>query len=91
MTPRKLRILGAEDEAPIRTGLTDVLVFHGYEAESAADGQAGLARALGGRFDLLLLDVMLPGADGFTIRERVARRPASSRSPCSPPGAPTRT
>jgi two-component system response regulator RegX3 len=71
MTPRKLRILVVEDEAPIRAGLTDVLVFHGYEVESAADGQTGLARALGGRFDLLLLDVMLPGVDGFTICERV--------------------
>jgi len=71
MTPRKPRILVVEDEAPIRTGLTDVLVFHGYEVDSAADGTIGVAKALGGCFDLILLDVMLPGVDGFTICERV--------------------
>jgi two-component system response regulator RegX3 len=71
MAPRKLRILVVEDETPIRTGLTDVLVFHGYAVEGAADGREGLARALSGRFDLILLDVMLPGLDGFAICERV--------------------
>ena len=71
MTQRKPRILIVEDEAPIRAGLTDVLVFHGYEVDSAAEGPAGLAKALSGRFDLILLDVMLPGLDGFAICNRV--------------------
>jgi two-component system response regulator RegX3 len=68
---RKLRILLVEDEPAIRTGLTDVLVFHGYDVECAAEGGEGLRRALTGRFDLLLLDVMLPGLDGFSICARV--------------------
>jgi DNA-binding response OmpR family regulator len=68
---RKIRILIVEDEAAIRTGLMDVLVYHGYEAESAADGPTGLDMALSGRFDLILLDVMLPGMDGFEICNRV--------------------
>jgi DNA-binding response OmpR family regulator len=71
--PRKPRILVVEDEAAIRNGLVDVLVYHGYEVESVADGRAGLKLALNGRFDLILLDIMLPGIDGFTICEHVRR------------------
>lgn len=68
---RKLRILVVEDEAAIRTGLVDVLVFHGYEVDWAEDGSSGLNKALNGGFDLILLDVMLPGVDGFKICNQV--------------------
>lgn len=64
-------ILIVEDEPAIRTGLIDVLVFHGYETDSTADGKEGLAKALSGAYDLILLDVMLPGLDGFTICNRI--------------------
>ena len=70
---RKPRILVVEDEAAIRTGLADVLVFHGYDVDAVADGRDGLAKALSGRYDLLLLDVMLPGRDGFTICDEVRK------------------
>jgi DNA-binding response OmpR family regulator len=69
--PRKTRLLIVEDEVAIRTGLTDLFVFHGYEVEAAADGREGLRKALAGGYDLLLLDVMLPGVDGFEICNRV--------------------
>lgn len=68
---RKTRILIVEDEEPIRNGLEDVFVFHGYEIESAATGDGGLRKALSGRFDLILLDVMLPGMDGFNVLEHI--------------------
>jgi len=68
---RKIRLLIVEDEAAIRTGLMDVLVYYGYDVECAADGPAGLDKALSGRFDLVLLDVMLPGMDGFEICNRI--------------------
>jgi DNA-binding response OmpR family regulator len=68
---RKIRLLIVEDEEAIRTGLIDVLVYHGYEVEFAADGISGLDKALSGRFDLILLDVMLPGLDGFEICNRI--------------------
>jgi DNA-binding response OmpR family regulator len=71
--PRKIRLLIVEDEPAIRMGLTDVFVFHGYEAEAAADGREGLEKALSGRFDLVLLDVMLPGMNGFEVCERIRR------------------
>ncbi|MGH8626523.1 MAG: response regulator transcription factor [Gammaproteobacteria bacterium] len=68
---RKTRILVVEDEPAIRTGLVDVLVFHGFEADSAEDGHEGLDKALRGGFDLILLDVMLPGMDGYAICNRI--------------------
>jgi two-component system response regulator RegX3 len=71
---RKLRILIVEDEAAIRTGLLDVFVYHGYDVDNASDGPQGLARALSGAYDLILLDVMLPGMDGFEICNRIRAR-----------------
>ena len=68
---RKIRILIVEDEEAIRTGLTDVLVFHGFYTDVAVDGPAGLKKATSGRFDLILLDVMLPGMNGFEVCEQI--------------------
>jgi len=67
----KPRILIVEDESAIRAGLEDVFAFHGYAVESAAEGPLGLHKALSGAFDLILLDVMLPGMDGFEICHRI--------------------
>ena len=71
---RKARLLIVEDEAAIRSGLVDVFVYHGYEVETAEHGEAGLHKALGGSFDLVLLDVMLPGMDGFEICDRIRQQ-----------------
>ena len=68
---RQIRVLVVEDEEAIRTGLIDVLVFHGYEADSAATGPEGLEKALTGKFELILLDIMLPGMDGYEICDRI--------------------
>ncbi len=73
MEQPKPRILVVEDEAAIRDGLADVLVYHGYNVDAVADGKLGLEKALTGRYDLLLLDVMLPGKDGFTICDEVRK------------------
>ena len=71
---RKIRILIIEDERPIREGLVDVFIYHGFEVETAADGHAGLKAALRGNCDLILLDLMLPGVDGFEICKQVRER-----------------
>ena len=71
---RKIRILIVEAEAAIRTGLMDVFVFHGYEVDYAAEGPEGLRKAMSGRFDLILLDIMLPSMDGFEICNRIRAR-----------------
>jgi two-component system response regulator RegX3 len=73
MTKEKARILVVEDEAAIRDGLADVLVYHGYEVDAVGDGREGLKKALSGKYDLLLLDVMLPGRDGFAICDEVRK------------------
>jgi len=69
----KPRILVVEDEAAIRDGLTDVLVYHGYDVDAVGDGRDGLKKALSGQYDLLLLDVMLPGRDGLAICDEVRK------------------
>ena len=71
---QKARLLIVEDEAAIRSWLVDVFVYHGYEVETAAHGDDGLRLALGGNFDLILLDVMLPGIDGFEICNRIRQQ-----------------
>ncbi len=68
---RSIRLLIVEDEAAIRTGLMDVFVYHGYAVDYADDGPGGLRKALSGQYDLILLDVMLPGMDGFEICNRI--------------------
>ena len=69
----KANILIVEDEEAIRIGLVDVLVFHGFTADATDDGNTGLEKALTGKYDLILLDVMLPGMDGFTICENIRK------------------
>ncbi len=70
----KPKLLIVEDEAAIRSGLVDVFVYHGYDVDTAATGDDGLRKSLSGKFDLILLDVMLPGVDGFEICERIRAR-----------------
>jgi len=67
----KARILIVEDEAAIRIGLVDVFVFHGYEVDWADHGEEGLRKSLTGLYDMILLDVMLPGMNGFDICQRI--------------------
>ena len=62
-----IRVLVVEDEESIRRGLCDVLAFRGYHVTPAGDGAAALKHALEQDFDLLLLDVMLPSLDGFSL------------------------
>lgn len=72
----KAKLLIIEDEQAILQGLLDVFVFHGYEVDSAIDGKQGLEKALSRRYDLILLDVMLPFVDGFTVCNRIRENDA---------------
>ncbi len=69
--PKDTHILIVEDEPAIRMGLIDVFVYHGYQVDFADNGEEGLEKALTGQFDLILLDVMLPGINGFDICNRI--------------------
>jgi two-component system, OmpR family, alkaline phosphatase synthesis response regulator PhoP len=76
-TPR--HVLLVEDEASLVLGLTDRLEAEGYTVTAVGDGEAGLACASSGSFDLIILDGMLPGRDGFdvcrTLRQRLISTP----------------
>jgi len=65
------KILIVEDDAVIAEVVKDYLEAGGYKAEVAATGDAGLKKALSEDFDLILLDLMLPGVDGFEICRRI--------------------
>ena len=73
------RILLVEDEPGLQLALTDRLIAEGYRVETAADGNTAVQRATGEPFDAIILDVMLPGRDGFdvakTVRQQGVRTP----------------
>ncbi len=70
----KARILVVEDDPAILNGLQDVLIFNGYAVDGVDDGRRGLTAALDNGYDLILLDVMLPGCDGFSICKQVRQK-----------------
>ena len=70
----KAHILVVEDDPALLRGLVDVLVFNGYEVKGVEDGGRALDAALHDAFDLLLLDVMLPTLDGFSICKEIRRK-----------------
>jgi len=74
MTNQKKRILIVEDEKNIAQVLAFNLMQAGYEYDIASDGEEGLRKALKGSFDLILLDIMLPKMDGFTVCRGIRMR-----------------
>jgi len=73
------RILIVEDEPGIALGLEDDLTMEGYEVEVIADGARAARRARETAFDLIILDIMLPGKDGFEVCRELRR--AGLRTP----------
>ena len=63
-----------EDEPGLVLTLSDLLAAEGYEVESALDGPSGLDRALNEQFDVILLDVMLPGKSGLDVCRELRQR-----------------
>lgn len=66
-----MKILIVEDEKPLAESVKALLEKQGFEAECVYDGLSGLEYARSGGYDLLILDVMLPGLDGRAVAERV--------------------
>jgi len=73
MKSTKARILVVEDDKALLRGLLDVLVFNGYEVKGVEDGGVGLRAGVDEQFDLILLDVMLPTIDGFSICREIRK------------------
>ena len=74
------RILIVEDEESIADLERDYLELSGFQVEVANDGETGLNKALKGEFDLIILDLMLPGVDGFEICREVRSQRRIRRS-----------
>lgn len=73
MLPTAKRILTIEDDAAIRRGILDALRFAGYRTLESGRGDEGLNLAVTADYDLLLLDLVLPGCDGIDILREVRR------------------
>ena len=72
------RVLLVEDEPGLVLTLTDRLTAEGYRVESVTNGNVALERASGEAFDVILLDVMLPGRDGFDVCRTLRQRGVSA-------------
>jgi two-component system alkaline phosphatase synthesis response regulator PhoP len=73
------KILIVEDEAALVVALRDRLRKEGYEVSAAKDGPSGLERAMSEAFDLIILDLMLPGQSGLTVCQKL--RQVGSNTP----------
>lgn len=69
-----LKILIIEDEQLLADSIAEVLRRKGFEAEAVYDGETGAEYAELGVYDLLILDVMMPGLDGYTVARQVRAR-----------------
>jgi len=74
MKKPRASILVVEDDLAILKGLLDVFVFNGYQAKGLEDGGEGLRAGLEENYDLIILDVMLPTLDGFSICKAVRKK-----------------
>jgi len=71
---RSSSVLVVDDEAPIRVLLSDILRARGHKVMTAEDGLAGLRAVENIRFDMVITDLSMPGADGWTVIEETRRR-----------------
>ena len=65
------KILLVEDDTSMGYLLTTILQGEGYKVKLCSDGESGLREYIPGQFDLCILDVMMPGMDGFTVARRL--------------------
>jgi DNA-binding response OmpR family regulator len=68
------RALICEDDASIRSLVRAVAARHGFDVETAADGEEGMAKLRDDCYELVILDLMMPGVDGYGVLEFVRER-----------------
>lgn len=85
-------VLVIDDSPTERHYLVDLLQQHGFRADTAASGEEGMAKAKAGHPDLILLDVVMPGLNGFQVTRMLARDEQTKDIPvilCTTKSAPT--
>ena len=75
------KVLVADDERNVRLSLVYILFDAGYDVIEAEDGPMALEKACQEHPDLILLDVMMPGMDGFRVLEKIRENPATESIP----------
>ena len=80
MTQNAKRILIVDDEAPLRFLLSKQLTRAGFDVTSAADGATALTVVAEAAFDAIVLDVVMPGLDGFEVCRRLKADPQIGRA-----------
>ncbi|MCH7951264.1 response regulator [Patescibacteria group bacterium] len=75
MRNSKKKVLLIEDDGMLRTLYTDLLEAEGLEVEQAVEGNEGMKRASEGGYDLILLDILLPGMQGQEILKKLREKP----------------
>lgn len=79
--PPPWRVLVVDDNAQVRSAVTRFLRMHAFHVEVAADGRAALAELAQRPADFVLLDVDMPGMDGFEVCRRIKANPANAFTP----------
>ncbi len=72
-----IRVLAVDDEEPFRRLLNKELTRKGFSVEVAAEGKAALAKLETGGFDVLLLDILMPGMDGLALMQTLQKHPSA--------------
>lgn len=81
MTADKKRILLVEDDRFLRRACEASLQQRGFDVQTATDGEAGLALALAERFDVVLLDLLMPKKPGIEVLAAIRAHPATANLP----------
>jgi CheY-like chemotaxis protein len=79
--PSNYKLLVVEDEGAARIMFVDLLESEGYEASSAIDGVDALAKAAADKFDLILLDIVMPNKDGIEVLQEIKANTAKYGTP----------
>jgi CheY-like chemotaxis protein len=81
MATKGAYILVVEDETAVRRNLVRFLTLEGYEVREAANGEQGIEIAMRAPPDLVLCDLLMPGADGFAVLARLRAEPRTAGTP----------
>ena len=77
MEGKKKKILLVDDDGTLRTLYVDLLEREGFQVDQAVEGKEGLEKAKSGGYDLILLDILLPGLEGPQILEALKHKPSA--------------